>query len=374
MDLDQMTTTALRGEPITRDQALQILASGDDQLMDVVAAAAKVRRKYFGNRVKLNYLVNLKSGKCAEDCGYCSQRLGSQADILKYSWLPHEEVERAVATGIAGGASRICVVASGRGPSNREVDRVGSYIEAIKADHPGIEVCACLGFLTDEQAHELVARGADAYNHNLNTAESHYPQVTTTHTYADRAETVHRAQDAGLSACSGLIAGLGETDEQLVDVAIALRELGADSIPVNFLMDIDGTPYAGRADLNPRRCLRILAMVRLLCPDREVRAAAGRELRLRTLQPLALHIVNSIFVGDYLTTEGQAGADDLAMIADGGFVIQGRDGQGHPVPGHDGPGQAQATTACHKVPTPGRGDPEIVLRHRGAGTSLPANA
>lgn len=321
--LNTLVDKGLRRELPTRDEALAVLATSDDDLLDVVTAAGKVRRQWFGRRVKLNYLVNLKSGLCPEDCSYCSQRLGSTAGILKYTWLKPHEAAAAATAGVAGGAKRVCLVASGRGPTDRDVDRVSRTIEAIKEENEGIEVCACLGLLSAGQADRLREAGADAYNHNLNTSEATYEGITTTHTYADRVDTVQQAQAAGLSACSGLIAGMGETDADLVDVVFALRELDPDSVPVNFLIPFEGTPLAEEWNLTPQRALRILAMVRFVCPDVEVRLAGGREVHLRSLQPLALHLVNSIFLGDYLTSEGQAGQADLDMIADAGFEVEG---------------------------------------------------
>ncbi|MFH0248728.1 biotin synthase BioB [Streptomyces chitinivorans] len=321
--LKTLVDKGLRRELPTRDEALAVLATSDDELLDVVAAAGKVRRQWFGRRVKLNYLVNLKSGLCPEDCSYCSQRLGSKADILKYTWLKPQEAAAAAGAGVAGGAKRVCLVASGRGPTDRDVDRVSQTIAAIKEQNEGVEVCACLGLLSGGQAERLREAGADAYNHNLNTSEATYGEITTTHTYADRVETVHQAQAAGLSACSGLIAGMGESDEDLVDVVFSLRELDPDSVPVNFLIPFEGTPLAKEWNLTPQHCLRILAMVRFVCPDVEVRLAGGREVHLRSMQPLALHLANSIFLGDYLTSEGQAGRADLEMIADAGFEVEG---------------------------------------------------
>lgn len=321
--LNTLVDKGLRRELPTREEALAVLATSDDELLDVVAAAGKVRRRWFGRRVKLNYLVNLKSGLCPEDCSYCSQRLGSKAEILKYTWLKPEEASQAAAAGVAGGAKRVCLVASGRGPTDRDVDRVGKTIAAIKEQNEGVEVCACLGLLSDGQAERLKDAGADAYNHNLNTSEATYGQITKTHTYADRVDTVQKAHAAGLSACSGLIAGMGESDEDLVDVVYSLRGLDPDSVPVNFLIPFEGTPLAKEWNLTPQRALRILAMVRFVCPDVEVRLAGGREVHLRSMQPLALHLVNSIFLGDYLTSEGQAGQADLDMIADAGFEVEG---------------------------------------------------
>ncbi|MEW1954107.1 biotin synthase BioB [Terrabacter sp. NPDC080008] len=352
---DDLADTVLAGTPVTEEHALDVLRASDDELLDVVAAAARLRRKHFGNTVKVNYLVNLKSGLCPEDCHYCSQRLGSQADILKYTWLKPDEAVEQAAAGLRGGATRICMVSSGRGPTDRDVERVAGMVGALKAEHPGVEVCACLGLLKDGQAQRLRAAGVDAYNHNVNTAQSHHDQIVTSHAYADRVETVTRAKAAGLSPCSGLIAGLGESDEQLVEALLALRDLGSDSIPVNFLMPFDGTPLEGTWELTPGRCLRILAMARFVCPDKEIRVAGGREMHLRSLQGLALHVANSIFLGDYLTSEGQAAEADLELIRDHGFVVLG------------------ATPSAETGPATASGhDP--AKRRRGAGTDVPANA
>ncbi|HJD83805.1 biotin synthase BioB [Kitasatospora aureofaciens] len=398
--LDTLTAKGLRGEVPTREEALAVLATTDDELLDVVAAAGKVRRRWFGRRVKLNYLVNLKSGLCPEDCSYCSQRLGSKAEILKYTWLKPEQAADAARAGVAGGAKRVCLVASGRGPTDRDIDRVTDTMAAIKDADPEVEICVCLGLLSDNQAERLKAAGADAYNHNLNTSENTYGTITKTHTYADRVDTVQKAHGAGLSACSGLIAGMGETDEDLVDVVFALRELGSDSVPVNFLIPFEGTPLAKEWNLTPQRCLRILAMVRFVNPDTEVRIAGGREVHLRSMQPLGLHIANSIFLGDYLTSEGQAGQTDLDMIKDAGFEVEGA-GEAT-LPRHRADvAEAAAAGSCGTAasacgsgggcgPCGGHSHPEpapveegtdeelrsdlVKVRRRGAGTELAPNA
>ena len=320
---DRLASDVLDGRPATAEDALAVLRADDEDLLSVVAAAGRLRRRHFGNTVKVNYLVNLKSGLCPENCNYCSQALGSTADVLTYSWLKTDEAVVQARAGLRGGASRVCMVSSGRGPTDRDVERVADMVGAIKSEHPEAEVCACLGLLKDGQAERLRAAGVDAYNHNINTAESHHDQIVQTHTYADRVDTVEKAKGAGLSPCSGLIAGLGETDEQLVEALLALRDLGSDSIPVNFLMPFDGTPYENTWELSPARCLKILAMARFVCPDREVRIAAGREMHLRSLQGLALHVANSLFLGDYLTSEGQDAEADLELIRDNGFVVLG---------------------------------------------------
>ena len=376
--LDDLADKALNRELPDRTEALAVLASGDDELLDVVAAAFRVRRRFFGRRVKLNYLVNIKSGLCPEDCFYCSQRVGSAAGVLKYTWLKSHEVVANAEAGVAGGARRVCLVASGRGPTDRDIDRVCESIEAFKERNPDVEVCACLGLLSGDQASRLREAGTMAYNHNLNTSGGHYADICSTHEYQDRVSTVTAAKDAGLSPCSGLIAGMGETDEDLVDVAFALRALAPDSVPVNFLIPFDGTPLAGRWELTPQRCLRILAMVRFVNPDAEVRLAGGREIHLRSLQPLALHVVNSIFLGDYLTSEGQPGAADLAMIADAGFTVEGAP----EAPAATPPAPPVAATAASppKVAATVTGAPPaaphldlVHIRNRGPGTTLPAN-
>lgn len=392
--MDLLTTLVdkgLRRELPTRDEALAVLATSDDDVLDVVAAAGKVRRQWFGRRVKLNYLVNLKSGLCPEDCSYCSQRLGSKAEILKYTWLKPEEAAAAATAGVAGGAKRVCLVASGRGPSDRDVDRVSRTIEAIKEQNEGVEVCACLGLLSGGQAERLREAGADAYNHNLNTSEATYGDICTTHEFSDRVDTVQQAQAAGLSACSGLIAGMGESDEDLVDVVFALRALDPDSVPVNFLIPFEGTPLAKEWNLAPRHALRILAMVRFVCPDVEVRLAGGREVHLRSMQPLALHLANSIFLGDYLTSEGQAGRADLEMIADAGFEVEGTDtvtlpehradtaaagcGSGRGCAPCDDAGSSEPVAAGAGAGAGAGARTDLVaVRRRGVGTNLPPNA
>ena len=385
---DQLATRILDGGSASEADALAVLRADDAALLDVVAAAGRLRRAHFGSTVKVNYLVNLKSGLCPENCSYCSQAVGSEAPILKYSWLSTDETLRHAGAGLRGGASRVCLVSSGRGPSNRDVEKVAEMTEALKDSYPDVEVCACLGLLKDGQAERLKQAGVDAYNHNINTAASHHDEIVTTHTYDDRVDTIAKARTAGLSPCSGLIAGLGETDEQLVEALFALKELGSDSIPVNFLMPFDGTPFENTWELSPARCVKILAMARFVCPDREVRIAGGREMHLRSLQGLALHVANSIFLGDYLTSEGQDAKADVELIRDHGFTILGADD----LPEHR-PAEPTATTPasspsasspCGTASTgcgsacggcaSHDGTAGLAIRQRGAGTDVPANA
>jgi biotin synthase len=355
--LDEIAEGSLALRCPSREQALAVLRSDDSELLEVVAAAARVRRAFFANRVKLNYLVNMKSGLCGEDCSYCSQRRGSESGVLTYNWVKPADAAAEAERAVARGAKRVCLVASGRGPTDRDLERVADTISAIRAAQPDLEVCACLGLLAPGQASRLKEAGVYAYNHNLNTAASFYGQICSTHTFDDRARTVRSAAEAGLSPCSGVIVGMGETAGELVDVAFALRELRPDSVPVNFLVPFEGTPLAGHLELTPARCLRALAMFRFVFPDAEVRIAGGREMHLRSLQPLGLHIANSIFLGDYLTYEGAPGSSDLEMIADNGFVVEGAGTT--TLPAHRG------VHSRPMVPT---------IRRRGPGTALPGNA
>ncbi len=310
----------LDGHALATDEALAILRSDDDELLDLLAAAYKIRQRYFGRRVQLYFLMNAKSGLCPEDCGYCSQSKVSEAEIPRYNLLNAEKLLAGARVAAERQAKTFCIVISARGPSPREMDAVTTIVPRIKAEF-GLKICACLGLLTAEQARQLKACGVDRVNHNLNTSEQFYEEICTTHTYQDRVTTLRNVRDAGMELCSGGIVGMGEQDTDVVQMAFALRDLEVESIPVNFLNPIDGTPLAGVRHLNPRACLRVLAMFRFANPMREIRISGGRELHLGSLQALGLYPANSIFVGDYLTTKGQAPDADFKMIEELGFEV-----------------------------------------------------
>ncbi len=319
-DWQLLADRVLAGESLTADEALEILECPDDELLDLLAAVYRVRQRWFGNQVQLYFLMNAKSGLCPEDCGYCSQSKISTADIPKYNLLSRDKLLEGARIAAEQQARTYCIVISARGPNEREMEAVTTIVPEIKQRF-NLKICACLGLLTSEQAGRLKECGVDRVNHNLNTGENYYGDICSTHTFGDRLETLRAVRDAGLEMCSGGIIGMGEKRSDIVDMAITLRDLGVQSIPVNFLIPIQGTPLAARGDLNPRYCLKVLAMFRLVNPDRELRIAGGREVHLGSMQPLGLYAANSIFVGDYLTTKGQAAEADYQMICDLGFEI-----------------------------------------------------
>lgn len=316
----------LSGEELDASTARSILDAPDEDLLDLLAAAYRIRKRHFSNKVKLNYLVNAKSGLCPEDCSYCSQSKDSMAEIEKYRLMSQEQIIEKADQAAALHAGTCCIVISAHGPSDSEVDHVAGAMKVIKEKHPDLKLCACLGILEEGQAERLAAAGADRYNHNLNTAETHYEDICSTHSYKDRLDTVDSAKKAGISPCSGVIIGMGESRDQVVESAFALKDLDVDSIPVNFLIAIEGTPLfddPSRGELDPRYCLKVLAMYRFVNPDKEIRVSAGREHHLRTMQPMALYAANALFLADYLTEPGQTVDMDQQMIEDLGFEWEG---------------------------------------------------
>ncbi len=327
-DWHDLADRILEGHELTADEGLSILRSSDDDLLDLLAATYRVRRRHFGRKVHLYFLKNAKSGLCPEDCGYCSQSILSEAEIPRYALLNEAKLMEGAERAVASQARTYCIVASGRGPSNREVEHIASTVAKIK-DKFGLHICCCLGLLNEEQAQRLKEAGVDRINHNLNTSRKFYDQICSTHSYEDRLNTLQVARKAGMELCSGLIVGMGETDQDLVDIAFELRTLGVHSTPVNFLHSIDGTPLERKWDLNPRYCLKTLCLFRMANPAVELRVSGGREVNLRSMQAMGLYAANSMFVSDYLTTKGQPAEDDFRMVEDLGFEIVIGDHEAH---------------------------------------------
>jgi biotin synthase len=324
-----LADTALAGALITRDQARAVLEAPPDDLLGLLDAAFRVRRAHWGRRVSLHVLDNAKLGACPEDCGFCSQ---SQKHASPSGEAPLKTVDELVAgarQAHAARAKRYCMVTATRGPSQRDLDVICAAAAQIKAEM-NIELCASLGLLTEAKAARLASAGIDRFNHNLETSERHYAAIVTTHTWRDRVETVRIAKRAGMDTCCGGIVGLGESLDDLLDLAFALRELDVDSVPVNFLDARPGTPLAGYPQVEARFALRALCMFRFVHPRTDLRVAGGRERTLRTLQVMALYPANSIFTQGYLTFGGATPHDDHQMIRDAGFELELASGEAAP--------------------------------------------
>jgi biotin synthase len=321
MEFEVLATKSLSGELLSREEMKMVLEASEDRLPELLDAAFKVRRHYFGKRVQIHVLQNAKSGLCPEDCHYCSQSSISKAPIDKYPLLARERLLEAAFKAKAAGAVRYCMVNSGRGPTMKEIDEMAEVVEEIRSQIP-ISICCSLGLMNEEKLKILKQAGVQRINHNLNTSQRHHPNICTTHTYEDRVATVRNVKSVGLTACCGGIIGMGETNDDIMDMALALRQLDVDSIPINFLHPIPGTPFEGTKHLSPQRCLKVLCLLRFINPSKELRVAGGREINLRSLQPMSLYPANSIFVNGYLTTPGQRATEGHRMIEDLGFEIE----------------------------------------------------
>ncbi len=319
---DELARRVVAGEELDRDAARAILASTDDELPELLAAVFRVREHFHGRRVKICQLHNARSGQCAEDCHYCSQSAVSDAEIPRYRLDSAEELLRGARQAVAAGSRRYCMVTSGRGPRVTDLDRFTTATRAIKAEFPDLEICVSLGIMSETDARELKAAGVGWVNHNLNTSKRFHPEICTTHTYEDRVSTVRNVQRAGLNTCCGGIIGMGENDEDVIDLAFSLRELKVTSLPLNFLIPFDGTPLAGTRELTPGRSLRALCLMRFTNPEAEIRMAAGSEAVLGSFRALVLYPANSIFVDGYLTSPGQAHDEARRMIESMGFEVE----------------------------------------------------
>jgi biotin synthase len=309
----------LAGHRLTFGEAKNILLADDLLLPELIAAAFRIRANYFGKTVQLNVLLNAKSGLCSEDCAYCSQSRISTAPIPKYDLLSEEHILAAAELAAARRAKTYCIVLSGRGPSRRDLAVLQAVVPKI-VEQWGLQVCVSAGLMGREQAMALKEAGVARVNHNLNTSRRFYSRICSTHTFQERLATIRAIREVGLGLCCGGIIGMGESWEDVIDFALTLSEFQPEAVPINFLIPIPGTPLADRNHLNPRYCLKVLCLIRFAVPACELRIAAGRELHLRSLQPVGLWVANSIFVGDYLTTKGQPPEEDFRMIEDLGMV------------------------------------------------------
>jgi biotin synthase len=329
MNWSALAERSLAGDIPTRDAARAVLHASADDTLALLDAAFRVRRAFWGRRVSLHVLENAKMGACPEDCGFCSQ---SSKHASPSGEAPMKSVEDLVAgarRAHASRAKRYCMVTATRGPSQRDLDTICAAAQQIKSEMD-IELCASLGILTEAKAKRLAESGVDRFNHNLETSENHYGKIVSTHTWRDRVETVQLAKAAGMDTCCGGIVGLGESEEDLLDLAFSLHDLDVDSVPVNFLDARPGTPLEGYPLVEPAYALRALCMFRFVHPRTDLRVAGGREITLRALQAFALYPANSIFTQGYLTTGGATPHADHQMIRDAGFELELASGEAVP--------------------------------------------
>ncbi|MBF0273488.1 MAG: biotin synthase BioB [Magnetococcales bacterium] len=312
---------ALHGDPITPEQALRVLTDPELPLLALLDAAFMVRRHHFGLGVRVHILNNVQNGLCPEDCNYCAQSTSSAGSVPVYRLKSDAAILEDAKRAYDSGAFRYCMVLSGRGPGEERLDHLAALVTRLKATFP-MEVCLSAGFIDPNQAARLKQAGLDRYNHNLNTSESRYGTICHTHTYADRVATLEAARSVGLEVCSGLIIGMGEGPDEVVEVARTLNRLDARSIPVNFYVHAPGSQLGDQNHLTPESCLRTLCLFRFLNPSAEIRAAGGREANLRALESLALYPANSLFAEGYLNTGGHSADKTLQMIVDAGFTVE----------------------------------------------------
>jgi len=320
MRWDELSKRVLGGKLLTHKQALGVLKSPDDDLLAVLHAAFAIRRHYFGRGVSIHVIRNAKSGLCSENCSFCSQSAVSESEIPRYPMQSVEQILEGAREAHKLTAVRYCIVTSGRTPSEKDIATICEAARLIKREVP-VQICTSLGLLSEEQAKRLKKAGVDRYNHNLESSERFYSSFCTTHDFSDRVATAKTAKAVGLELCSGGLIGMGENLQDRVDLAFALRDLDADSIPVNFLDPRPGTPLEGLPRMTPADCLRTLAMFRFVNPDKEIRIAGGREACIGSMQVLSLYAANSMFTVGYLTTSGQGCQADMDMIKHAGFAV-----------------------------------------------------
>jgi len=314
------------GEALQRDDALAALESAERDPWPVIHAAGRIRRKFRGRTVHLCSIAAVKLGRCGEDCRWCAQSARWATGLETHGLIDADAMRRAAEVAAADGADHFGLVSSGARLTDAELDAVCQGAQAVRRK-TGLAVCGSFGALTEERARRLFEAGFHRYNHNLETSSRHFPNVCTTHTYEDRVRTARAVRQAGMELCCGGLFGMGETDADRVDLAMAVRNLGASVVPLNFLHPIPGTPLAEMPPLEPLKILSIIAMFRLMMPDRILKLAGGREKNLRMLQGLMFEAgADSCIIGNYLTISGRPAAEDLAMIRDLGLHPAGAGG------------------------------------------------
>lgn len=319
--ISQALDTVLGGGKLDRDETAVLSRASGAGLVDLFAAANRVRERFRGNTLDICSIVNAKSGACSEDCAFCAQSSHHDTGAPVYPLLAVDQMARAAENAKKNGAKRFCIVTSGRGiDSAEDLENIAEGIRRVK--DIGLSPCATLGTLTREQLARLKSAGLNRYHHNIETSREYFPRVCTTHTFDERIELLRHARELGLSACSGGILGMGESMEDRISMAFSLRELDVDSVPLNFLMPIMGTPFENIKAITPLEALHSIALFRMVLPEKEIRICGGRGPALGQLHPLIFMAgADGFLIGNYLTTTGLDPADDLAMVRDLGFSM-----------------------------------------------------
>lgn len=315
--LQSYTEKVLQGGDITQSEALELISLPQDNTPLLLAMADKIRQHYSNDTVDCCAIINGRSGHCPENCRFCAQSAHYHTGASVYLLLDSDTIIAAAKKAKAAGAARFAIVTSGRsvveGP---EFDAILNTLKRIRQEVK-LETCCSLGLITLKQAIALKNIGVSRYHANIETAPSYFPSICSTHTFADKASVIHTAQKAGLRVCSGGILGLGETPQQRVEMAFTLKDLGIDSVPLNILNPIAGTPFENNQPLSPWEILRTFAVFRFILPKALIRTAGGREVNLRSMQAYALTSgLNGLMIGGYLTTGGNSVSVDMQMIHD----------------------------------------------------------
>lgn len=306
----------------SREEAIEILNTPDENLDELIARAEKLRRKYKGNHVSIHILTNARSGNCSQDCAYCAQSCRSKADIDKYKWVADEKLYADNDFVNEHHLSRHCIGLSGMKFTDAEIEELAEKIRKMKEQ--GTHLCCSIGFLTEKQALMLKEAGLDRINHNLNSSRAYYHNICSTHTFEQRVANIKMLQGLGFEICSGGIIGMGESKEDVVDMLLELREIRPEALPINFLLPIPGTPleHADMSALTTAYCMKVLCLARLLVPQSDIRCAAGREIYFKGEEKNLLRVVDSIFASGYLTAGGQGIKDTIQAIEDAGFTYE----------------------------------------------------
>jgi len=312
----------LNNEELAFSKAIYFSKLEEEDILDLISLANKVRKEYVGEGVELCSIINAKSGNCPEDCYFCAQSLHYKTDVSVYHFKSEEEILQAAKNAEAAGATRFCIVTSGRKPETKDFKKIVSVINKLRKE-TNLKLDCSLGSLSEDEVYSLKDAGVSRYNHNIETSEDYFSQICTTHSYEDRLSTLKILKKAGLEICCGGIIGLGEDWNERIKFAFALKKLDIDCVPINILNPRPGTPLENIKPLAPMEIIKTIAIFRLILKDKIIKVAGGREVNLRDLQALALLAgANGLIIGNYLTTPGREPALDLQMIKDLGMKIR----------------------------------------------------